>query len=33
MLRRKLHRYYEDFTGNKAVIEENIDDLVSDVAA
>jgi hypothetical protein len=23
MLRKRLHRYYEDFTGNKAVLEES----------
>jgi len=33
MLRKKLQRYYEDFTGNKAVIEENMNDVVSEVAA
>jgi hypothetical protein len=33
MLRKKLQRYYEDFTGNKAVIEENIDEVMSEVAA
>jgi RNA polymerase sigma-70 factor (ECF subfamily) len=26
MLRKKLQRYYEDFTGNKAVITEDIGD-------
>lgn len=26
MLRKRLHRYYEDFTGNKAIIEELNDD-------
>jgi RNA polymerase sigma-70 factor (ECF subfamily) len=26
MLRKKLQRYYEDFTGNKAIIDENIQD-------
>ena len=33
MLRKKLQRYYEDFTGNKAIIEENSDELSGDVAA
>ncbi len=33
MLRKRLHRYYEDFTGNKAVIEENSDDLSTEAAA
>jgi RNA polymerase sigma-70 factor (ECF subfamily) len=27
MLRKRLHRYYEDFTGNKAVIDEMNDDV------
>jgi RNA polymerase sigma-70 factor (ECF subfamily) len=33
MLRKRLHRYYEDFTGNKAVIEENSDDFSTEAAA
>ncbi len=33
MLRKRLHRYYEDFTGNKAVIEEINDDSADQVAA
>jgi hypothetical protein len=26
MLRKKLQRYYEDYTGNKAVIDERFDE-------
>jgi RNA polymerase sigma-70 factor (ECF subfamily) len=33
MLRKRLQRYYEDFTGNKAVIEEVNDDAADQVAA
>lgn len=33
MLRKRLQRYYEDFTGNKAVIEEVNDDSADQVAA
>jgi RNA polymerase sigma-70 factor (ECF subfamily) len=33
MLRKRLQRYYEDFTGNKAVIEEANDDAADQVAA
>lgn len=33
MLRKKLQRYYEDFTGNKAVIEEINDDQMDQAAA
>jgi RNA polymerase sigma-70 factor (ECF subfamily) len=33
MLRKKLQRYYEDFTGNKAVIEDIADDDTSAAAA
>jgi hypothetical protein len=33
MLRKKLQRYYEDFTGNKAVIEDIADEETSQSAA
>ncbi len=33
MLRKKLQRYYEDFTGNKAVIDDTSDDFATDAAA
>lgn len=33
MLRKRLQRYYEDFTGNKAIIEEVNDDAADQVAA